>query len=213
MEKFLTAETAVQDERGSNKLSVHACLGLTSIKKRPLPCRELELYLCCLYYPPIQLVSNDTGRMIEQVFWRHIELDEHSSARLVVLAFPVGSLQVPSAFEASSKSGIQSALSAGCPHRTTPLLSTAKLPLVCQRLPDSVGLFHMPSSFPRQYTLHSPPRLRTCQRLVVPRPHAANVLRSESTTTCTWPAPPTASSHRSVEAWSLWETAMKVMFG
>ena len=181
--------------------------------KGPLPCRELELYPCRLYHPPMQLVSNHIRRVIGQVFWRNIESDGQFSASLILVAFPAGALQAASALKASSKSGIQSALSAGWPHRTVPVPSTAKLPLVCQRLPDSVGLFHMPSSLPRQYTLHSPPRLRTCQMLDVPRPHAANVVRSESTTTCTWPPPPTASSHRSVEAWSLWETATKVILG
>ena len=104
---------------------------------------------------------------------------------------------------ACSKSGIQSAPGAACPHRRMPAPSTAKVPPVCQRLPDSVGLFQTPSSFPSLKAFHIPCGFKTCQKLDIPSPHSAYVLRSESTITSTWPVPPTDSSHLSVDALSL----------
>ena len=102
------------------------------------------------------------------------------------------------ALTACSKSGIQSALSATPPHTTIPFLFTAKLPLICHLLPLSVGLFQMPCSFPNLYALHILAGLRTCQKLLTPRPHCANSSLPLSTMMWTLPTPPTASSHLSV---------------
>lgn len=79
-------------------------------------------------------------------------------------------------------SGISSALSSFLPHRTTPCPSTAKLPAVCHLLPLSVERTLMPSSLSSFDTAGMLPR--TCQKLDVPKPHAAYASLSASTRIC-----------------------------
>lgn len=122
-------------------------------------------------------------------------------------------LSIRSAFRASWKSGISSAAFATLLHVTTPFPSTAKLPEVCQRLPLSVGLFHMLSCFPVVYTEYIDQGFRTCQALETPSPHFAYNSLSESTITLTSSAPPTESSHFLVAPSSEWETATKFTSG
>jgi hypothetical protein len=133
-----------------------------------------------------------------------------ASATSACSNFPFSTASTP-----SLKSGISSARSSFRDHLTVPSPSTPKLPAVCHLLPLSVDLTLMPSSFSFD-TLEILPR--TCQKLDVPSPHAAYASRSASTMIvrlgCVFlRGSGTAASQRSVEAWSLWETAMKWMSG
>jgi hypothetical protein len=119
------------------------------------------------------------------------------------------------AFTPCLKSGMSSARSSFLDHLTTPSASTPKLPAVCHLLPLSVDLTLMPSLL----SFEVPGMLaRTCQKLDVPRPHAAYASRSPSITTwrlgCVFfEGSGSAASHRSVDSASLCETAMKWICG
>lgn len=81
----------------------------------------------------------------------------------------------------SSKLETSSALSATWDHLTTPVLSIAKLPAVCHRLPLWVGLFQIPSCRPSLMASQRLHGLSTCQTLERPRPQAAYSSRLSST--------------------------------
>ena len=112
---------------------------------------------------------------------------------------------------------MSSAVFATAPHFTIPCPSTAQLPLVCHRVPLSVGRFQISSFFPILYALHKPNGFKICQKDADPSPHAAYSCRESSTMMRTFSGfddeEGRDADQRSVDSEEEWDTATKEIFG